>query len=186
MHPNLINKSFFEIRRVYRAYEKYPISIFSPTTNISSYELIKKSQKVVVYNSTIGLEAVAMGTQTYSQSVSLYSDLLKLIPINMKGRTTDHHRSDKYLALKFISYLNNYGNEICVKPREDLKSIASQEIFSLSNKKKKFIFSRSSQIAKFFQHPYYHYLTLNRFFGFKTAEFIFYNFSIRILGLFKL
>jgi len=71
LHPNLANKSFveyeIETRRAFDLQKKFPsLTILGPSSGVNSYDLIKMSDLAVVSQSTIGLEAVAMGVPTIS------------------------------------------------------------------------------------------------------------------------
>ena len=62
IHPNIINKSRAEKSRLRENVAKFQESlpharIFSATSKVSSYDLIKRSDLIVVWNSTVGIEA---------------------------------------------------------------------------------------------------------------------------------
>ena len=62
LHPNAINKSRAEKSRLRENVAKFQeflphARIFSATSKVSSYDLIKRSDLIVVWNSTVGIEA---------------------------------------------------------------------------------------------------------------------------------
>jgi len=60
---------------IHRAFPRLPenVIIIPPESNISSYTLIDKCQKVIVYTSTIGLEAAILGKPVIQCAHSNYS-----------------------------------------------------------------------------------------------------------------
>jgi hypothetical protein len=77
IHPNFINKSFRhaidEIRRIFWMRAKLPqLEVVWPTSPLNSYEILERSNRVVVYGSTIGLEASAIGKPVWNAGNSFY------------------------------------------------------------------------------------------------------------------
>jgi len=80
IHPSEIRDPFLETVEksrdsIYRAFPRLPenVIIIPPESNISSYTLIDKCQKVIVYTSTIGLEAAILGKPVIQCAHSNYS-----------------------------------------------------------------------------------------------------------------
>lgn len=61
VHPNLSQKSWREIRRTHRMLGGVSARVFGPLDNINSYDLIELAHIIVVWHSTVGLEASARG-----------------------------------------------------------------------------------------------------------------------------
>lgn len=77
IHPNFVNKSFGnaldEIRRIFWMRKRLPeLEIIWPFSPLSSYELLERSNRVVVFGSTIGLEASASGKSVWNAGSSMY------------------------------------------------------------------------------------------------------------------
>jgi hypothetical protein len=78
MHPNTLNKSpqymTSELRSIYRLKQKYPeIKVIWPHETRNSYQLAADSQLVVVWNSTIGVEAMFLGCEVMHLEQSFYA-----------------------------------------------------------------------------------------------------------------
>lgn len=65
IHPNLINKSWREYRNAIGVWDGVADRVILPTDAVDSYRLVRESDAVFVWSSTIGLEASAMGVPTY-------------------------------------------------------------------------------------------------------------------------
>lgn len=78
VHPNLSNKSFREFTRESNAIVelggKIGADIFGPFSSQDSYHLIRKSRAVGVYISTVGLESIYMGKETWISGLPFYVD----------------------------------------------------------------------------------------------------------------
>jgi hypothetical protein len=72
IHPNLSDVEYSYHNKLYE-FEKYPnIKVIGPKSNISSYSLIDNSDIVVVFGSTIGIEAAYWGKPTILLSGAMY------------------------------------------------------------------------------------------------------------------
>lgn len=72
IHPNLANVPYKSHTDLYRL--KYPnVSIISPSSSVSSYALLDASDKVVVFNSTMGIEASYWGKPVVALNKGLFS-----------------------------------------------------------------------------------------------------------------
>jgi len=72
IHPNLMSKSWGEIRRVRRGLADWQGEMIGPANPLSSYEILRESDICFVWASTIGLEASANGIPVYVLYHSLY------------------------------------------------------------------------------------------------------------------
>jgi hypothetical protein len=75
MHPNGVNKSTRERARERNELNHFrkmfpKVQVFRPQEKINSYDLIKRADLVVVWNSTIGLEAAYMGKPVFTLNAS--------------------------------------------------------------------------------------------------------------------
>jgi len=116
MHPNLKGLNFNYVTDYYN-YNIQNITILKPTSSVSSYELMFKSQSIIVSSSSIGFEANYFGIPSIQIGASWYSDL----NISHKPRTLDElkimieNRSlkplDKIDSMKMALYLASPPSE---------------------------------------------------------------------------
>jgi hypothetical protein len=109
MHPNLLNKSWKEFRRVHRAYAKLNANVLGPTSRISSYELIQASDIVLTWGSTIGLEAVKMGKPTWQLGRS-YFDLIadvRPLPLTLPSIQDLYYEVRPSSAVRFLAAISS-------------------------------------------------------------------------------
>lgn len=83
VHPNLLNKNplsaLREISEIKAFKSKHPeFVIIWPKSKVSSYELLERSSVVIVYNSTLGLEATLMGKRVLCASSTAYGDIAEV------------------------------------------------------------------------------------------------------------
>lgn len=106
MHPNTIYKSaiycFREVRRILNLGKKFTnIGVVWPSESVDSYELLKKSDLVLVSGSTVALESMHIGKPTYHLDHSAYFyassktmiDFTKTVEDLKKGYSTDYGRN---------------------------------------------------------------------------------------------
>ena len=112
LHPNTINKSYKERKRIRKCVRSlknnFPnINLISASSSINSYELISRSEVVVVWYSTVGLEAVNMGVPVIclnSAEWDLVADVNLVFSTNsLEAIQLPLERPDKSTATKFIS-----------------------------------------------------------------------------------
>lgn len=72
IHPNIATKSWGEYKRAVAAFADLDVQLYLPHDQINTYHLIQNSQKIVVWRSTTGLEAAAVGKATYCLSPTRY------------------------------------------------------------------------------------------------------------------
>ena len=172
MHPNGVNKSKRERSRervaLARFKKKFPtITVYDPQEKVNSYMLISQSDLIVVWNSTIGLEASYMGKPVVCLNASEW-DLS--VPIYRVRNITDLHNLSKTMpnvgkeeALKYIAgrisldrplYSNHFKNRFLKLEKEDpffrlARIMAGARKFKLKNFFKIFFSSRSTPLYQF-------------------------------------
>jgi hypothetical protein len=112
LHPNGINKSRREKgreRRKLQGYKaKFPdIQIYGPDSKVSSYTLINSSSLVIVWNSTVGLEACYMGRPVVNLNASEWDEFIPILSVKsesalsyLETKLKDPSRND---CVNFIS-----------------------------------------------------------------------------------
>jgi hypothetical protein len=111
IHPNQRNYSWHDLIGLSRILNILDVQVVNPWDPLSSYTLIENSDYVVVWNSTIGLEAVYWGKRTVCLSSSYYNliiDMPLLSPRNItefKFQTATYPESIKALdGLRVMLY----------------------------------------------------------------------------------
>jgi hypothetical protein len=124
VHPNLATKSRLafldEIKEIEDFRTKYPsIKIHMHDSKANSYDLIEDSEVVAVWDSTIGLEAVAMGVPVISFAATYYDlcvHTLKYHSPKSKVDLAELNRPQEALketALLFMGYLVLADQVLC-------------------------------------------------------------------------
>ena len=72
LHPNIASKSWREYFRAVRSFRHISENVYLPTDYVNTYDLIDQSAVVVVWRSTTGLEANAIGKPTFCMGLSRY------------------------------------------------------------------------------------------------------------------
>lgn len=72
MHPNTLNKTWFEYLRQVNFYSSLNCEVIRPESSINSYDLIEASSGVIVWASTIGLESAIRNKPTWTLAPNLY------------------------------------------------------------------------------------------------------------------
>jgi len=112
LHPNSINKSYKERKRMSKSIRslknKFPhINVIPASSSTNTYDLIRKSEVVVVWYSTVGLEAVHMGVPVIclnSAEWDLVVDVNKAFSLeSLNAISLPLRAPDKTTATKFIS-----------------------------------------------------------------------------------
>jgi len=115
IHPNLATKSHKafknELCDISALHKDFPhLKIFMHDEKINSYELIKKSSHVVVWDSTIGLEALAMGVNVIELAASYYDDYTLVNKCFSKSDLSEIFQKcsspNPDRAIKFAAYLS--------------------------------------------------------------------------------
>lgn len=84
IHPNLENKSFTDLATEFIAVSELKqegFHIIGPQESANSYQLASSSAAIVVSNSTIGIEALALGVPVLATANSYYDHLSSLIRV---------------------------------------------------------------------------------------------------------
>ncbi|CAN2231261.1 Capsule polysaccharide biosynthesis [Candidatus Planktophila dulcis] len=72
IHPNIASKSWGEYFRAVHSFRHISEDVYLPTDYVNTYDLIDQSAVVVVWRSTTGLEANAIGKPTFCMGLSRY------------------------------------------------------------------------------------------------------------------
>lgn len=115
IHPNLANKSHKSYVRTLRNASRISkinsrITIHRHDSNVNSYSLLQQSSLVFVWDSTIGLEASALGKNVFCLAPTLYSSAINAHELfSEEGFTTESvpNLQSKIDALLFLSYLTH-------------------------------------------------------------------------------
>jgi hypothetical protein len=83
VHPNLASKSHKAFARTMQEIKSYKdefpnARIIGHDSVVNSYELISESDAVIVWSSTVGLEAVRMGKPTYALTATYYDEIVDI------------------------------------------------------------------------------------------------------------
>lgn len=83
VHPNFLNKSFstarMELSRLSWLCRKHPdLKVVLPNDPINSYDLVETTERVVVYGSTIGLEAHCIGKSVWNAGNAIYDSTVQV------------------------------------------------------------------------------------------------------------
>ena len=112
MHPNGARNSWRDIKALENLCERYRVKIYLPWDEIDSYQLLKESEYVFTWGSTIGLEASALGKKTYVYGKSNYSEIADIrifSPMTLLEPDLENWTPNKNLAKQAIFIRNNYG-----------------------------------------------------------------------------
>ena len=115
VHPNLTSKAhaYFqsEMDALSRLQVQFPeLKIYWPDDLVNSYEILKNSDVCVVWDSTIGLEASAIGIPTYCLATSRYglvADTREILSKNDIPKSDLTWEVNRRGAERFINYLIN-------------------------------------------------------------------------------
>lgn len=113
IHPNLATKAHRaykkELREIAALQKEFPnLKIYMHDEKVNSYELIQLSEKVIVWDSTIGLEALALGTPAFELAASYY-DIHTEIPMIFSPsdlqKLNQNFTPSTQKAIEFAAYL---------------------------------------------------------------------------------
>ena len=99
MHPNLKGLNFNYVTDYYN-YNIHNITVIKPSSLVSSYELMFKSQAIVVSSSSIGFEANYFGIPAIQIGASWYSDL------NISHKPRNLNELKIMIEKRFLKQLN--------------------------------------------------------------------------------
>ena len=115
-HPNMVNKSRINYLREIEIMKNLQrnfsdLIIFDSNSSINSYTLAKNSKAVIVWNSTIGLEASALGIRVYHLAPTYYDKIADVRYIDDFEKINNllnlDWKVDSTKALRYFSYLLN-------------------------------------------------------------------------------
>ncbi len=113
IHPNIANKSWREFNRAMRAFRGLSCPILLPYDQVNSYDLLESASIVVVWRSTIGLEASALGKPTYCLNPTRYDLTADVKTIhnaeNLKKEVFRTYSVDAKKAMPAIFWSNSLG-----------------------------------------------------------------------------
>jgi hypothetical protein len=112
MHPNGARNSWRDIKVLENLCKQYRVKMYLPWDEIDSYQLLKESEYVFTWGSTIGLEASAMGKKTYVYGRSYYSEIADIrvfSPLTFLEPNLENWTVNKNLAKQVIYARYNYG-----------------------------------------------------------------------------
>lgn len=96
VHPNFLNKSFstarLELKRISWLCRSHPeLKVVLPNDPINSYDLIETTKRVVVYGSTIGLEAHCLGKSVWNAGNAIYDSIVDVRTLKPKEEYPAEH-----------------------------------------------------------------------------------------------
>jgi hypothetical protein len=115
VHPNFATKSHraykSELKQITLLKKMHPnLKVFMHDDTVNSYELIKLSSVVVVWNSTIGLEAMMLGKHVIALAPSLYDEYTGVSRCfskgDFQGDLVREPMSTLFKAKEFAAYLS--------------------------------------------------------------------------------
>lgn len=128
VHPNLINKSheYFirELDAVHWLQSRHPhLTVISHSNTASSYELLERSKGIVVWDSTIGLEASSRGIPVWACARTIYDEVadirLVLGPASLREQEFAYWKVNRSGAQKLICFFE-LGDADLVSAEESL------------------------------------------------------------------
>ncbi len=81
IHPNSLNKAWIDILQIIRACRLTSSLCLLPTVKISTYNLLDSTNRVIIWKSTLGLEANAMKKSVYLIAENDYDEMIDAIRI---------------------------------------------------------------------------------------------------------
>jgi hypothetical protein len=113
IHPNIANKSWREFNRAMRAFRDLSCPVLLPYDQVNSYDLLESASIVVVWRSTIGLEASALGKPTYCLNPTRYDLTADVKTIhnaeNLKEEVFPIYAVDTKKVMPAIFWSNSLG-----------------------------------------------------------------------------
>jgi hypothetical protein len=92
IHPNLIGVNNIETKQLVEL--NYPnLVIIPPSSKVNTYSLIKQANKVVVFSSTVGVEATYLGTPCILAGISYYRGMDAAYDANSHEELIDKERT---------------------------------------------------------------------------------------------
>jgi len=141
MHPNQQNYSFRDFYRMLREIKKLADVIILPWDLDNSYHLFSSSDLVIVWQSTIGLEAWVSGKFVICLENTYYNTIAKVPTATSKIALEQILEQPLKLcqiedAFSTLHYLHNYGGTLALAKNESLAKLKS-ELDSFIGQRKK-------------------------------------------------
>ena len=132
IHPNAINKSYYDVKKLLNLLIKFRINYILPWSSISSYDLINQSELIGTWASTIGLEAIHKGKKVFVLGDSNYDLLVPVKKISPSSLREIIEWKDMNLDLGKINQaiysMMNYGDSIEIETFETFILESSRKI----------------------------------------------------------
>lgn len=135
IHPNALNKAWQDIFQIIKACRITGSVCLLPTANISTYSLLDNTKKVIVWKSTLGLEANAMNKSVYLIAENDYDQMIDAVRIKPGfSHFPENWDIDSLKSRYVICCKKNNGFPLGVKPLAEIveKKLVENEINSKS------------------------------------------------------
>jgi len=135
IHPNALNKAWLDIAKIIRACRITSSLCLLPMSNISSYSLLDNTNKVIVWKSTLGLEANAMKKCVYLIAENDYDEMIDTIRIKPGfSHFPENWDIDPLKSRYVLCYKKNNGFPLGVRPLPEIveNKLVENEIKSKS------------------------------------------------------
>jgi hypothetical protein len=127
VHPNLLTKSrksykrtLSEVRNLKRNHPN--LFVIWHYEDVDTYSLLESSSGVIVWNSTVGLEASAMAIPVWALSATFYGETAQVKnlfgPESISGETFVAKKSDNFPSKRYIAYLINRDDNLTFHPQD--------------------------------------------------------------------
>jgi hypothetical protein len=108
IHPNEMNNHWINLVNLMKAVITFDIKIIYPWDALSTYDLVEIADIVVVWDSTIGIEAYLLGKPIFVLNDSFYSDILNIPRITIQDLEFSNKIFVPYETLKSRGILAAY------------------------------------------------------------------------------
>ena len=110
VHPNLKSINNTQIKQIRELDNKHNnLCVIYPEQKIDSYELVRKSDAVVSFNSTVGVEALFLGTKSILAGRAFYESLNEIIKCNSHQKVVNEIKKVKKSEKKIFKDHLKYG-----------------------------------------------------------------------------
>lgn len=122
IHPNQRNFSWSDFIQLNRILQRLDVEIIQPWDGTTSYSVLDLADYVVVWNSTIGLEAVYWGKKVVCMSSTFYNLVLEMPTLTPQNLQSFQFKDAVYPkqgdALKALSFMLSSGEGIAEEEQE--------------------------------------------------------------------
>ena len=164
LHPNTYNYNWSDFHSVFRACKKFADEIYFPWDTESTSQLIDMSSLVVVWDSTVGLEASALGKTVIALSETYYSKLINLAMANSPSALESlivfgTPSIDRKALFKALYFLNNFGQPFPIESQNEIKQLMNiikpyDELRRRKVRRRLFVYSEILYKSSFFTKYY--------------------------------